>query len=75
MKFESVQRALYTYEVEKPDELSFKEDDILCIFGKSEEDEGWLRACLLDNQDVSGMVPSNYLASVSIFNWFEITVL
>jgi hypothetical protein len=66
MKFESVQRALYSYEAEKPDELSFKEDDILCIFGKSDEDEGWLRACLLDDQDVLGMVPSNYLSNVII---------
>lgn len=64
MTFISVVRALYTYGAQDQDELSFEEDDLLCILKQDETDPEWLHACLLRNQEKSGIIPNNYVAPV-----------
>ncbi|KAG0176379.1 cytoskeletal protein binding protein [Apophysomyces sp. BC1021] len=63
MKYVQICQALYDYESRTPDELSIKEDDILYVLEK--EDEDWWRAELKQHSDEApgpiGLVPANYL--------------
>ncbi|GAA5805570.1 hypothetical protein HPULCUR_011089 [Helicostylum pulchrum] len=63
--------ALYDYEEQDEGEITFKEGDLLGVVSKSDEDDeqGWWEASLLNprNRRVikSGLVPSNFLETVS----------
>ncbi|KAI8088609.1 hypothetical protein BDF21DRAFT_491591 [Thamnidium elegans] len=63
--------ALYDYEEQDEGEITFKEGDLLGVISKSDEDDeqGWWEASLLNprNRRVikSGLVPSNFLETVS----------
>ncbi|KAG2231034.1 hypothetical protein INT48_006365 [Thamnidium elegans] len=63
--------ALYDYEEQDEGEIAFKEGDLLGVISKSDEDDeqGWWEASLLNprNRRVikSGLVPSNFLETVS----------
>eukprot|EP00128_Syssomonas_multiformis_P007765 Colp12_sorted_trinity150504_noHs@31508 len=50
-------KALYDYNAQQKDELSFKEGEILYILDKS--DPGWWKARVGDRE---GLIPSNYVA-------------
>jgi apoptosis-stimulating of p53 protein 1 len=58
--------ALYSYDAENDDELSFKAGDELIILDKYEDDfqpeenDGWWNAKLV-SQNKQGLVPNNYL--------------
>jgi len=54
-------KALYTYEAAQPDELSFKEGEVLYIPATeiSEESGWWKGTC----RGTTGLIPSNYVAS------------
>jgi len=54
-------KALYTYEATEPDEVSFKEGDILYIPATeiSEDSDWWKGTC----HGKTGLIPSNYVAS------------
>lgn len=60
-----VSYALYSYEAQNSDELSFKSDDKLIILNKNEDEEngddcdGWWTATTIDSKE--GLVPNNYL--------------
>lgn len=54
-------KALYNYESTQPDELSFREGDLLYIpSSEIAEDGGWWKGTC---GGVSGLIPSNYVAS------------
>ncbi|KAJ9119856.1 hypothetical protein QFC24_005570 [Naganishia onofrii] len=65
MAYVAVAKALYDYQAQDPqDELSFKEDQVLYILEK--EDEQWWKAKIKPGEDVEdadkvGLVPSNYV--------------
>ncbi|KAJ9095800.1 hypothetical protein QFC19_007414 [Naganishia cerealis] len=65
MAYVAVAKALYDYEAQDPqDELSFKEDQVLYILEK--EDDQWWKAKIKPGEDVEdtdkvGLVPSNYV--------------
>lgn len=65
MTFASVVKALYSYKAEAEDELSFEEDDLLCVCGVDERDSEWMSACLLKDQTRTGLIPNNYVATVN----------
>ncbi|KAF7724531.1 cytoskeletal protein binding protein [Apophysomyces ossiformis] len=63
MKYVQVCQALYDYESRTPDELTIRENDILYVLEK--EDEDWWRAELKQHSDEApglvGLVPASYL--------------
>ncbi|KAL9538294.1 hypothetical protein MBANPS3_011040 [Mucor bainieri] len=71
MRYVQVCKALYDYEARTEDELSIKENDILYIIEK--EDEDWWRAELKqqngEDQGPVGLVPADYLEEVSLFRY------
>jgi len=60
-------RALYDYEAEDQEELTFKEKDILQILDDSDP-SGWYQA-ILDGQ--TGLIPSNY---IEVLNEYETAI-
>lgn len=66
MRYVQVCKALYDYESRTEDELSIKENDILYIIEK--EDDDWWRAELKqqngEDQGPVGLVPADYLEEV-----------
>lgn len=69
MPYGEVLKALYTYEAAAEDEMSFNEDELLCIIkdGAIEHDENWLLACSLKSETgQTGLVPANYVEPVPI---------
>ena len=73
-----VSYALYSYEAQNSDELSFKSDDKLIILNKNEDEEngddcdGWWTATTIDSKE--GLVPNNYLG-VSLFNLIDFNLI
>lgn len=66
MKYIDVCKALYDYEAGSEDELSFKEDDILYILERDDDD--WWKAQLKlqqpDEVGPIGLIPANYASEV-----------
>ena len=62
----SICKALYSYEANNPDELSFKEDDILFITDNYSNTEWWQANLKIPGSDelISGIIPSNYIQDV-----------
>ncbi|KAB2577057.1 Cell division control protein [Lasiodiplodia theobromae] len=52
-------RAMYMYQAQIPEELSFNKGDVLAI--TREQDDGWWEAEVLSKPGRLGLVPSNYL--------------
>ncbi|KAI0983271.1 hypothetical protein GJ496_010410 [Pomphorhynchus laevis] len=52
--------AIYDYEARRPDELSFKENTIICVTQK--HDDGWYEGFI--SADRRGLFPGNYVESV-----------
>lgn len=50
-------RALYKYNAQQPDELSFEEGDLLYVFDMTSDPDWWKARC--DRK--SGLIPSNYV--------------
>ena len=65
MPYSRVVRAVYNYGAAAEDELSFDEDDLICIFG--DKDESWLDGRLLTG-DKCGLVPANYVEPVEVIS-------
>jgi hypothetical protein len=69
MKYVQVCKALYDYEARTEDELSIKQDDILYVIEK--EDDDWWRSELKqttgEGQGPIGLVPADYLQEVCSF--------
>jgi hypothetical protein len=69
MKYIDVCKALYDYEAGSEDELSFKEDDILYILERDDDD--WWKAQLKlqqpDEVGPIGLIPANYASEVRFF--------
>lgn len=51
-------RAIYDYDARAPDELTFKRNDLIEVFGLDEEDEGWYKGRL---NGIEGLFPNNYV--------------
>lgn len=67
MPLDGIVRALYAYEATDVDELSFDEDELLCIIkDKDHTDDSWLHAKSLSG-DKDGLVPANYVEPVICF--------
>lgn len=70
MKYITICKALYDYEPQTDEEVSFKEDDILYIL--ENDDPDWWKAQLktvsLDQVGPIGLIPSNYIDEVRLFN-------
>jgi hypothetical protein len=68
MKYITICKALYDYEPQTDEEVSFKEDDILYIL--ENDDPDWWKAQLktvsLDQVGPIGLVPSNYIDEVRL---------
>lgn len=68
MKYVEVCKALYDYEARTEDELSIKQDDILYVIEK--EDDDWWRSELKqttgEEQGPIGLVPADYLEQVCL---------
>lgn len=64
MSFINVVRAVYDYDAKDSDELSIQEGEVLCVLGQDDGNE-WMRACLLKDQSRVGLVPINYVSTVS----------
>lgn len=66
MKYIDICIALYDYQAQTKDELSFKAQDILYILDKSEVD--WYKAQLkVPSVDgPTGLIPANYLEKVPV---------
>jgi hypothetical protein len=68
MKYIDVCKALYDYEAGSEDELSFKEDDILYILERDDDD--WWKAQLKfqqpDEVGPIGLIPANYASEVML---------
>lgn len=65
MKYVDICIAIYNYEAQNGEEISFHADDILYILNK--EDRDWFKAQLKVNTDLDGpigLVPSNYIEKV-----------
>ncbi|ETI52205.1 hypothetical protein F443_04618 [Phytophthora nicotianae P1569] len=54
--------ALYDYEPEQSDELSFQEGDVLRVLHV--QDDGWWSGYNVESPDVVGLFPSNYVQAV-----------
>ncbi|KAK8214493.1 hypothetical protein IWZ01DRAFT_540362 [Phyllosticta capitalensis] len=52
-------RAMYPYQAQIPEELSFAKHDILAVL--KEQDDGWWAAEVVGKPGACGLVPSNYL--------------
>lgn len=52
--------ALYSYEQDKPEELSFQEGDVIYLTRRN--DDGWCEGVL---NGVNGFFPGNYVATMS----------
>lgn len=67
MKYINICKALYDYEKQNDEEITFKEDDILYII--ETDDPDWWKAQLkipsLDQAGPVGLVPSNYVEEVN----------
>lgn len=55
----TIARAMYMYQAQIPEELSFNKGDILAI--TREQDDGWWEAEVVSKPGRVGLVPSNYL--------------
>lgn len=65
MPYQTVVKALYSYEATDEDELSFVEDELLCILpAEGDRDDSWLLAMPLQRSEVSGLIPANYIEPV-----------
>jgi actin cytoskeleton-regulatory complex protein SLA1 len=71
LNYVSICKALYDYEAQNEDELSFKEDDVLYILDN--DDEEWWKAKLKIPKDANGendeegpigLIPCNYAQEV-----------
>jgi len=56
-------RALYDYEAEGPQQLSFSRGDFFHVIGR-EDDQDWYEACNPALPDARGLVPVNYFQSL-----------
>jgi hypothetical protein len=69
MKFVDICTALYDYNSQHEEEITFKADDTLYIL--ENDDSDWYKAQLkpksAGEDDVIGLVPANYVQRVSIF--------
>ncbi|KAG2232218.1 hypothetical protein INT48_003908 [Thamnidium elegans] len=67
MKYVQVSKALYDYEARTEDELSIRQDDVLYVIDK--EDQDWWKAELKqvtgEEQGPIGLVPADYLQEVT----------
>ena len=64
MPYANVVRALYSYEAAAEDEMSFAEDELLCVVGEKDIwDSSWFAACSLSGER-QGLVPANYVEQV-----------
>lgn len=61
----SVVKALFDYNPQDDDELTFKEGELLCVLRQDEEDSSWLHAACLRDTKRTGMIPSNYVEPVN----------
>lgn len=59
MPYESVVKALYSYEAADSEELSFTEDELLCILPGGPD--SWYLAHSLRDADKAGLIPANYV--------------
>jgi len=64
MPYDNVVTALYAYEADDSDELSFGEDELLCITGGDGSE--WLSGRTLSG-DRTGLIPANYVEPVDCF--------
>lgn len=65
--FIGVYTAVYDYQSQGDDQLSFKEGDLLCVLEKPEDDDWWKakkKGDTLDEDEPVGLVPSNYVEEV-----------
>lgn len=66
MKYVQVSKALYDYEARTEDELSIRQDDVLYVIDK--EDQDWWKAELKqvtgEEQGPIGLVPAEYMQEV-----------
>lgn len=67
MPFQKVVRALYTYDANDTDEISFKEDDLLIVIEKASEGD-WIHVRLLNDSSrvgpTNGLAPANYIDEI-----------
>lgn len=66
MPYDNVVRALYAYKADDSDELSFEEDELLCIATIGEDSPEWLSGHTLSG-DRAGLIPANYVEPVDYF--------
>lgn len=66
MPYAEVVKALYAYEALASDELSFAEDELLCVIESRDDD--WLLARPLQDVDRCGLVPANYVEPVPLLD-------
>ena len=67
MKYTAVCKALYDYEAQSDEELSFKEDNMLYILDKDDDPDWWkaqLKTVSLEEVGPIGLVPANYIDEV-----------
>lgn len=65
--FIAIYTAIYDYEAQNTDQISFKEGDILCIIEKPADDDWWRakkKGDTLDDEEPTGLIPSNYVEEV-----------
>ena len=55
----TIARAMYMYQAQIPEELSFAKGDILAVLRL--QDDGWWEAEVVGKNGRPGLVPSNYL--------------
>ena len=60
MTYSKIIRALYDYEAQAEDELSFVEGDILAIL-EEREDYEWYSACLISAPETVALCPKTYV--------------
>lgn len=68
-------RALYTYDAQNPDDLSFRKDDKMYLIGDSENCDWWLARHIVTKE--AGYIPSNYVQKEdgkphSHVSWFDL---
>lgn len=63
MPYESVVKALYSYEAADNEEIGFEEDELLCIV-PGETADNWYLAHRIRESEHVGLVPANYVEPV-----------